>query len=571
MNRDRWERIDALCHAALERAPADRAAFLDEACAGDADLRREVESLLALAVGSREAETRQLPLMNAAMTALLAAGSLYLAVLAVTSLGWHMEQDSPILYYTGFLIDQLHLEPYRDFFDMNVPGAYLVNAIAGHVFGFTEAGFRAADLVCLGTLLGLTWRVMRTFGRMVAWCAVVFGGTLYLLSGQSMSFQRECILLVPTLLAVVILLDPRLPRGLRCSVAGACVGVAATIKPQAAIVLPLLAGFEWREVSRATNPQRAGVVVAVLTGGFLVPVLAAVAYLWRHGALAAFVDIARNYWPLYNSLSGTRPNVILSGPDGVMYVAGHYVTVGLHPGLPLVFAGAIGAFVALRRSMLAAEARRRVLLLAALAVAFSVAAAAAGKFWPYHWFPFNYLAMMVASLCLLPLRPAARVPRGLVPFALLLMIVALPWLAEVLRRPGGELTFAEIQQVASHLERRLSPGDTVQPLDWTGGAVHAMLLARAVPSTRFLYDFHFFHHLSDPYIERIRREFLDELRKAPPRFVVAVERRGRLAGPNTARTFAALDAFLADRYERSVVTDGYTIWERRSGKAAQRR
>jgi eukaryotic-like serine/threonine-protein kinase len=44
---ERWRRIEELYHAARERAPADRAAFLDDACANDPDLRREVESLLA--------------------------------------------------------------------------------------------------------------------------------------------------------------------------------------------------------------------------------------------------------------------------------------------------------------------------------------------------------------------------------------------------------------------------------------------------------------------------------------------------------------------------------------------
>jgi serine/threonine protein kinase len=44
---ERWQRIEALYHAALERDPATRAAFLDGACGQDADLRREVESLLA--------------------------------------------------------------------------------------------------------------------------------------------------------------------------------------------------------------------------------------------------------------------------------------------------------------------------------------------------------------------------------------------------------------------------------------------------------------------------------------------------------------------------------------------
>ena len=44
---DRRSRVEALYHAALERDAGERAAFLDAACGGDADLRREVESLLA--------------------------------------------------------------------------------------------------------------------------------------------------------------------------------------------------------------------------------------------------------------------------------------------------------------------------------------------------------------------------------------------------------------------------------------------------------------------------------------------------------------------------------------------
>jgi len=44
---DRWQRIEALYHAALERDPASRAAYLDGACGNDAELRREIESLLA--------------------------------------------------------------------------------------------------------------------------------------------------------------------------------------------------------------------------------------------------------------------------------------------------------------------------------------------------------------------------------------------------------------------------------------------------------------------------------------------------------------------------------------------
>ncbi len=52
--RARWRRIQELFHRAADLAPHERRALLDTECAGDADLRREVESLLESDV---EAET----------------------------------------------------------------------------------------------------------------------------------------------------------------------------------------------------------------------------------------------------------------------------------------------------------------------------------------------------------------------------------------------------------------------------------------------------------------------------------------------------------------------------------
>ncbi len=47
MTPERWEHVKRLYHAAVELESGQRMAFLGEACAGDDDLRREVESLLA--------------------------------------------------------------------------------------------------------------------------------------------------------------------------------------------------------------------------------------------------------------------------------------------------------------------------------------------------------------------------------------------------------------------------------------------------------------------------------------------------------------------------------------------
>src|SRR5512145_3346179 len=47
MDPERWKQIEQLYHSALKCEPGRRAAFLKEGCAGNEELRREVESLLA--------------------------------------------------------------------------------------------------------------------------------------------------------------------------------------------------------------------------------------------------------------------------------------------------------------------------------------------------------------------------------------------------------------------------------------------------------------------------------------------------------------------------------------------
>ena len=46
MTPDRWQEVERLFHAALERPAKQRAAFLESTCSGDVALREEVETLL---------------------------------------------------------------------------------------------------------------------------------------------------------------------------------------------------------------------------------------------------------------------------------------------------------------------------------------------------------------------------------------------------------------------------------------------------------------------------------------------------------------------------------------------
>ncbi len=47
MKPERWQQIDKILEAALEREESQRAAFLEEACGSDEELREKVKALLA--------------------------------------------------------------------------------------------------------------------------------------------------------------------------------------------------------------------------------------------------------------------------------------------------------------------------------------------------------------------------------------------------------------------------------------------------------------------------------------------------------------------------------------------
>jgi serine/threonine-protein kinase len=72
---ERWAQIKAVVAAALEHAPADRAALVARACRGDAALRREVESLLAAAAA--DGDTRDGDTLAGARGAVAAAAAAF--------------------------------------------------------------------------------------------------------------------------------------------------------------------------------------------------------------------------------------------------------------------------------------------------------------------------------------------------------------------------------------------------------------------------------------------------------------------------------------------------------------
>jgi hypothetical protein len=525
------------------------------------------------------------------ITILLCIALALVAGRALLTLRWRMVHDSPLLLYVSFLMDRHEAVPYRDVFDMNMPGTYFINLILAKTLGYSDIAFRVFDLLHLFALTVVTYLWTRRIHRYVGYFSVIFLPLTYLASGPVMSLQREFLALLPFSCALAIILNRRPRRGLLQAFAvGLLWGLCALIKPYTLIgVIPIIIYLAWErrcELGRtAESPRKTGKSAGHATGhdatgdsagravlacaaGVLVPLALTLIYLASAGALGHFIDIATRYLPLYSHLSGDH--VPIAGAERFWYLTDR-TGRGLRDAFWL--APAAGGLIILASS---SHLRRFALLLGGLLLAFAIYPALSGQFWFYHWFPFTSVAAVCAGACLVPLdtgRGASRkgasakgkpgtgttrigraAPVGLVAvFTALFIMVQIRMTASdiVVWREDAPVVIRNgvPDRIAAYLRANLKPGDTVQPLDWTGGAVQGMLLAEAELATRFMYDFHFYHHIDSPYIAALRTEFLGQIRSAPPRFVIEIIRdKPWVRGANTARSFPDLSQVLKEKY-----------------------
>lgn len=489
-----------------------------------------------------------------------------LVLSAAVSLRWRPVHDSPLMLYAALLFDHFGRVPYRDLFDMNMPGTYAINILLIRVLGTSDLAFRVGDLVYLTALLVLTWCWMLTFGKRVATASVSLVGLVYLSSGPEMSFQREFLALLPVAAGLFLTNSSfRLPVWIRGMLLGVSLGLSATIKPQFAlallIVLPYFVVEARADRSRSVPPVRDVVVWPFL--GAAIPVIVASVILWQLGALADFVDGTVHYWPLYGSLTGNHQ--IIPSVDRPAYLATGILRTFVRQ-LPLLLVATMGVLLLWHKK---AASRRQVRLLIGLTVFFGIYPAMSGQFWDYHELPFRYFLALLASLCLMRGDASLSQVRRVVP-PLIAMIVALlvsapllSTLPQSLRQAASSPRQERVDAIANYLKQNLRPGDSVQPLDWTGGAVNALYITQAPLATRFMYDFHFYHHDSSPYIQQLRAEFITSLTRSSPRYIVEILPPAKpiVSGIDTSQEFPALRNLIERDYSVAARGESWIIYE----------
>lgn len=495
-----------------------------------------------------------------------------LLVCAILSLSWRFHHDTPIMLYIAWAMDHFGSVPYRDIFDMNMPGAYAAYYLIGKLSGYSDLGIRCADLLVLTIILTINWLWMKKISNRVAWAASILWGLTYIGLGVRVSLQREFLVLLPVISAISISSSRSMTRFARNLIVGVCFGFAATIKPHALIGMFPIICFDFLDVARASGNRYSkarllfGHIVLPLAAGVALPCMIMFAYLWNTGALNEFLDIATQYWPLYTHLNGVH--TVLSDSSRIWDILRNYRMFGdfsmwLAP-------AAIGSYVALYNSSLKREQKRQVLLLIGLTVSYNIYPIFAGQFWTYHWLLFLFFIIQVSSLCFVQGDSTVGFGRRLYPIAVLLVVLfqttSITIYKDTLTAPfPSPQRIGRVDDIAAFLKPRLHAGDLVQPLDWTGGAVHAMLLLKARIATPFIYDFHFYHHISSGYIQNLRKRFIAAMNTSRPRFVIDIFGGCKpwVNGENTTRNFPELETLLKERYTVACKGDEFFIYELR--------
>ena len=490
------------------------------------------------------------------MKPILAASAALALYLGWRSWGWPLIHDAPLMHYIAWLVAQGAV-PYRDVFDMNVPGVYLLHLGVITLLGEGDRAWRLFDFAWLGLTAAALFGFSRRMGD--AWsglgAAVLF--VLYHLSGGAWrAGQRDFLLALFLVLAAWGTARAWESGGALSPLVwgGLAAGAGIMIKPHAALFWIACAG------ASALGARRSGMFRALAVwcaAGLAVPALVLGWLAWR-GGVGPFALIVTDYvLPLYSRVGR------VSVWEGLRWhVYGWQVWSCLF---------ALGLF-GFRQSPEKPYGIRRWLALSGAAYGL-LHFAAQGKGWEYHLYPFAVFLCALASVPLAarakPARPSrwdARpaLSRGL---SLALLVPAVVFLGAKGVDAADAPWIADKERRVSALTRDLRPlagAGPVQVMDVTEGGVHALLRLHLRQPTRFLYDLHFFHDEADARIQALRDEFARDLERGRPTAVVVFRDTWRRPGYERLDGFPAVARLLARDYTLAVEGDGYRIYAKRA-------
>jgi hypothetical protein len=515
------------------------------------------------------------------------AASLSLSTLLALVWSWHwpLVGDASLIHYISFLIER-GWAPYRNLGDMNMPGSFLIELAAMHLFGMGARAWRLFDFSLLALASAAFFAILnrpsgrqndRTMGR-GNWFAALFASALFALihlrDGLAQGGQRDLTMAVCLLGATAFLLTALRGRSRWAGAAfGLLSGVGFTIKPTTAlftVAQMLLAAYWLRRSNRGPAHEKAqsdsghraiiGVFPAAAAGYLIAPGVVLL-FLLRENALAAFFAGFHGIVPYYASL-GHRP---------LTYILVHSVS----PVISLVILWIV-ALALYRTPLLQPRSAPqwldpdlvKVRAMLAMGVLFGlINCIVQARALPYYRYPLLafLLPLMALDLTTICVRSGARTMReqtGRVLAAAAILVGSLflaPQSAVLVHRyRWGQTDF--ITSLEQDLDRLGGPhlSGHIQCIDSVSGCGTVLYRMRLEPSTGVLSDFLLFGAVTDPpttpaIVRDTRSQFAAALLANPPQ-VIVVTSHLHIDGPDGYRKldrWPAFEILLADDYTLS--------------------
>ncbi len=519
-----------------------------------------------------------------------------LAVAALPTLLYPLTRDQGAYAYIADLMMKGGA-PYRDALDLKPPAVYLVYGLAFALFGRSEFAVRLFDvlyaLVSGASIYLLAHEVFHD-RRIAALSAWIYAFCYYLWIHFYAAANPESFM-VPVLTTSVLGTVRALRTRTRNSLllAGVAAGFAFWFKPTAGVVV--VAALAWMVLTMWQEQRTMSSVLRnftfVILGGLL-GLLPIALYLYGHG-LGELIELWRDYGT--GAYVGARGLALGEGPLAVLDVIMGYLR---HWQLLvwLSLAGVLGILVG-RERYGRAEAVV-VYLLSTLA-----ATLLQGKLFEYHWIPVLAPAAILAAVALAGLaseisgqtKNPLRTPLSAWPatdmrtlFAVIVLVGLLLWTgydqlaryrqtaAYLAGRMSEEQYSAQFDigtdfsrmgtlRAATYLREHTEPDETV--LIW-GAEPLVLFLSERRSATKYIFSYMLVGDDGSPRVKARRQDFLDDVRKAEPAYVVVVERditpltpAGSLAQLDE---FPALKILLDTAYYRDAQVEDYLFYRRKA-------
>lgn len=485
---------------------------------------------------------------------------LMVAVFRINLIDIPYERDEGAYIYFGQMIVQGQT-PYHDFYEDKPPANMYFYALMVWIFGPNEGNMHAAFMLLnIATLLLLHALARRLFGAASALCAATAFATLsvsYALSG--FSCMSEHIVIFFATAGMALLLGRREePSSWEHVLAGMVLGLSCWVKQSAIFFLMwggaavLLPAYHVRWARRWRHLLWLGAGAAAVSLFFL--------------ALMAKLGVFREFW--FSAVE--LPRLFVTTVVAPQFVKGNLALFagGIFRDNPLVIALAIAGLASLAFTGRPRNEKIGIWLLALLSL---LAVVPGLMFYNHYWLQVvPAAALAVGAAIAVSTKAFSRFTgtsaRAGALAVLLVFGMGKAWMiakkrgyyfgndyTSVLRKTYGLNPFPSSKRIGEYLRNRTQPGERIAIL---GSEPQIFLYAKCRNATRHAFTTHLVDP-RNPYAADWRREYITDVEKTAPNYVVAVNHPASWCcdGNSCKEMFAWAENYLARFYDSVAIAD----------------